>query len=153
VDSVRSLGSILVLSFKTSPGRFVSSDARCAAARKFMAALRDEKAGFVFHPYPVTPYHADYLHHLDRVEAARAAAGGPSPPASSENLGAKARLATGIGRGRWQLAADDADVLLEEVPVDKLLASTGVPFDGWSGPPWAKEGWFEAYRLLAPALD
>ena len=28
-----------------------------------------------------------------------------------------------------------------------------VPFDGWSGSPWAKEGWFEAHRLLAPALD
>ena len=56
-------------------------------------------------------------------------------------------------RARWQLAADGADVVLEEVPVDELLASTGVPFDGWSGPPWAKEGWFEAHRLLAPALD
>ena len=71
LESVRSLGSILVLSFKTASARFASADARCAAARGFMAALRDEKTGgFIFHPYPVTPYHADYLHHLDRVEAA-----------------------------------------------------------------------------------
>ena len=49
--------------------------------------------------------------------------------------------------------ADNADVVLEEVPVEELLASTSVPFVGWSGSPWAKEGWFEAHRLLAPALD
>ena len=153
VESVRSLGSILVLSFKTASARFASADARCATARGFMAALRDEKAGgFIFHPYPVTPYHADYLHHLDRVEAAMDAVGGASAPVSSEKLSTKGRLATAIVRARWQLVADGADTLLEEVSVDELLASTGVPFDGWSGPPWAKEGWFEAYRLLAPAL-
>ncbi|MEX0591446.1 MAG: hypothetical protein WD207_10185 [Xanthobacteraceae bacterium] len=154
VQSVRSLGSFLILSFDTASARFATADARCAAARGILAALRDEKAGgFVFHPYPVTPYHADYLHHLDRVEAAMDAVGGVSMPASSEKIGAKGRLAAAIVRARWQLAADNANVVLEEVPVDELLASTGVPFDGWSGPPWAKEGWFEAYRLLAPALD
>jgi hypothetical protein len=154
LESVRSLGSILVLSFKTASARFASADARCAAARGFMAALRDEKAGgFIFHPYPVMPYHADYLHHLDRVEAAMDSVGGASEPASSEKLGAKGQLATAIVRERWQLAANNADVVLEEVPVDELLASTGVPFDGWWRPPWAKEGWFEAHRLLAPAVD
>jgi hypothetical protein len=154
VEAVRSLGSILVLSFKSASARFASADARCATARGFMAALRDEKAGgFIFHPYPVTPYHADYLHHLDRVEAAIDAVGGASAPVSSEKIGAKGRLATAIVRARWQLASDGADTFLEEVPVDELLARTGVPFDGWSGPPWAKEGWFEAFRLLAPALD
>ncbi|HME29903.1 MAG TPA: hypothetical protein VKE53_08595 [Pseudolabrys sp.] len=154
VESVRSLGSILVLSFKTSSGRYASSDARCAAARGFMAALRDEKAGgFIFHPYPVTPYHSDYLHHLDRVEAAMGAVAGASAAVSSEKLGAKGRVATEIVRARWQLAAEGVDAFLQEVPVDELLASTGVPFAGWPGPPWAKEGWFEAYRLLAPVID
>lgn len=154
VESVRSLGSFLILSFKAASPRFASAEARCTTARGFMAALRDEKAGgFVFHPYPVTPYHADYIHHLDRVEAAMKPVGGGGAPASSEKIGAKGRLATAIVGARWHLAADGADVALEEVAVDELLASTGLPFDGWSGPPWAKEGWFEAYRLLAPALD
>ena len=154
VESVRSLGSILVLSFRTTNARFASPDTRCNAARGIMTALRDEKqSGFVLHPYPVTPYHADYLHHLDRVEAAIAAVSGASAPATSERLGAKGPLATAIVRARWQVAADDADAFLEEVSVDELLTSTSVAFDGWSGPPWAKEGWFEAYRLLLPALD
>ena len=43
----------------------------CAAARGLKQAL---PAGAVWHPYPVTPFHADYLHHADRAEAARAVA-------------------------------------------------------------------------------
>jgi hypothetical protein len=153
IESVRSLGSIFVLSFRTTSTRFASADARCTAARGVMAALRDEKeGGFIFHPYPVTPYHADYLHHLDRVEAAMNAVGGTSARAS-EKFGAKGRLATAIVRARWQLATEDADAVLEEIPADELLASMSLSFDGWSGPPWAKEGWFEAHRLLAPSLD
>ena len=91
VESVRSLDRLLVLSFKTASARFASADARCDAARGFLAALRDEKAGgFVFHPYPVTPYHADYLHHLDRVETAINAIGGASAPAASRRSAPKA---------------------------------------------------------------
>jgi hypothetical protein len=41
----------------------------CEAARGLKQAL---PAGAVWHPYPVTPFHADYLHHADRAEAARA---------------------------------------------------------------------------------
>ena len=153
VQSVRSLGSFLILSFNAASPRFVSADARCAAARGILAALREEKTGgFVFQPYPVTPYHADYVHHLDRIEAAMDAAGA-SAPALSMRIGAKGRLAETIVQARWQLAADSADVVLEEVPVDDLLARTGIRFDGWSGLPWAKEGWFQAHRLLAQGLD
>src|SRR5262245_56174836 len=152
IESVRSLGSIFVLSFRTTSTRFATADARCTAARGVMAVLPDEKeGGFIFPPYPVTPYHADYLHHLDRVEAAMNAVGGTSAPAS-EKFGAKGRLATSIVRARWQLT-EDADAVLEEIPADELLASMSLSFDGWSGPPWAKEGWFEAHRLLAPSLD
>src|SRR5206468_40422 len=43
----------------------------CAAVRGLKPAL---PAGAVWHPYPVTPFHADYLHHADRAEAARAGA-------------------------------------------------------------------------------
>jgi len=43
----------------------------CAAARGLKQAL---PKGAVWHPYPVTPFHADYLHHADRAEAARATA-------------------------------------------------------------------------------
>jgi len=154
VKSVRSLGSFLVLSFNATAAPFASADSRCAAARGILAALSEEKAvGFVFHPYPVTPYHADYLHHVDRVEAARDAVGRASAPTASMKVGAKGRLAATIVRARWGLAADAGYVTLEEVAVDDLLAAAGVQFAGWSGPPWVKEGWFQAHRLLAPGLE
>ena len=40
---------------------------------------------------------------------------------------------------------------LAEVPADG--GANAVQLDGWLGPPWAKQGWHQAYRLLAPALD
>lgn len=153
VAPVTSLGSFLVLAFDTASARFAAADARCAAARGILAALRDDRtAGFVFHPYPVTPYHADYLHHLDRVEAARGAAGGGSPPAATATVGAKGRLPAAIVQARWGRAADGGDVVLEDVPVDALFAD-GAPLGGRPGPPWMKEGWHQAYRLLAQGVD
>jgi len=159
VKSLKSLGSVLVLSFKNDPlatanRRFASADERCAAARGVLTALREEKsAGFVFHPYPVTPYHGDYLHHLDRVEVARNTASGPTAPLESLKVGARGALAATVLRARWGMLADRADLVLEEIPVDDLVSAASVQFSGWAGPPWIKEGWFLAHRLLAPALD
>jgi hypothetical protein len=148
---VKSLGGFLVLSFDMASARFASADARCAAARGILAGLSEEKSGgFVFHPYPLTPFHADYLHHLDRIEAAKSFLGGDvSTPATK--VAAKGQLAETIVRARWDLGA--SDVVLEAVPVGDLLADAGVQLGGWSGPPWIKEGWFHAYGLLSIGLD
>jgi hypothetical protein len=154
VKSVRSLGWYLTLSFKTGSTSFATAGDRCAAAAGILAALREEKsAGFVFHPYPITPFHADYLHHLDRVEAAKTVVGSGSVSTRPVKVGAKGQLGEAIVRARWGHVADSGDVALEAVPVDDLLAAAGVQFDGWSGPPWIKEGWFHAHLLLAPGLD
>jgi hypothetical protein len=154
VKPIRSLGSFLVLSFNTASARFASAEARCTAARGMLATLGAEKtAGFVFHPYPITPYHADYLHHLDRVEAAATAVKNAPAAPSSMKVGARGRAAEAIIKARWGLAGNDADAVLEEVPADGLIASAGVSFDGWSAPPWVKEGWFQAHQMLTPALD
>ena len=84
VKSAKSLGAFLVLSFDPASKRFASAGERCSAARGLMAELSTAKAGgFIFHPYPLTPYHADYLHHLDRIEAAKAGIGPASPPAAA----------------------------------------------------------------------
>jgi len=153
VKSVRSLGSFLVLSLDTSSARFASANDRCAAAGGIVAALGEEKAtGFVFHPYPVTPYHADYLHHLDRIEATKDALGGGSSTAAAVKVGAKGERAETVVRALWGVVAADADAVLEVVTVDDLLAAAGIQFLGWSGPPWVKEGWFQAHRLLASGL-
>jgi hypothetical protein len=155
VKSLKSLGSFLVLSFDAASPRFASAEQRCAAADRISVRLRNAKeGGFIFHPYPVTPYHADYLHHLDRVGAARSAVGTLSSAAPDAVVGsAKGAVAEAVARARLGSSAQDAGAVLEEVPVDDLVAEAGVRFGGWMGPPWIREGWFHAYRLLAPGLD
>jgi len=70
VKPLRSLGSLLVLAFDPASKVFASAARRCAAARGIRARLGERAPGAIYHPYPVTPYHADYLHHLDRIVAA-----------------------------------------------------------------------------------
>ena len=152
VKAVESLGSFLVLGFNLASKAFASAARRCAAAGAIRARLREQAPGFVLHPYPVTPYHADYLHHLDRIEDANAALGTKTTIASPLKVQAIGRRAEAIVRSRWTLASEDWDVRLEEVPVDRLIADSGVQLDGRPAPPWVKEGWFQAYRLLAPAI-
>ena len=47
----------------------------CATAGAIVRdmAARAADGGFVAHPYPVTPWHGDYLLHADLAEAARTA--------------------------------------------------------------------------------
>jgi hypothetical protein len=78
------------------------------------------EGGFTSHPYPVTPFHADYLHHADLLER------------KTTRLPAHARI--------------------ERVDVRSLLARASTRYNGWSGPPWLRQGWFHAYLLLAPAV-
>lgn len=138
-----SLRSFVVLDIAAAPGRFATAEARCAAARVAIAGMAGAKAaGFVFHPYPVTPYHADYLHHADRAKAAKDSVG--AAPAVGPKVRAGGPLAEAIVGPGHPAAA----IALAEVPLSDLLAGSA----SWSGPPWIKEGWFQAYRLLAPVL-
>jgi len=111
--SVTSLGGYVVARFE--PGG-------CADARSMKDALG---AGAIWHPYPVTPFHADYLHHADRAEAAR----------------------VGAAAGKKQ-----TKVKIEIVEAGALMAKASTRYNGWSGPLWIRQGWFHAYLLLAPAV-
>ncbi len=152
VKAVESLGSFVVLGFNPDSPVFGSRESRCAAARGILGALRSGGTDFVFHPHPVTPYHADYLQHLDRIENAKAALEAESPMRTDLKIRAKGQHAEAMVRARWGLATEDWDVSLEDVAVNDLIAEAGVQFNAWLGPPWIKEGWFQAYRLLAPAI-
>ena len=69
---VESLRSFVVLTFNPARAPFTDPRERCAAAARLAPALATAKGAYVFHPYPVTPYHGDYLHHADLVIAAKA---------------------------------------------------------------------------------
>src|SRR5262249_32688094 len=65
---VESLRSYLVLTFNPA---FGERNARCTAGESLVGRLAAEKSGYIFHPYPVTPYHPDYLQHLDLIESVK----------------------------------------------------------------------------------
>jgi hypothetical protein len=122
--------------------------ARCTSAARALQALRP--GTFEPHPYPVTPYHADYLHHGDLAEAARGEmhAAGEGPVL---RLLARGPLAERLVHAP---APSDQpwDVSVEVVEAQRLLAAHAVALNGWLGPPWLKEGWFHAWLLLAEGV-
>jgi hypothetical protein len=150
VKSVVSLNSFLVLDFNPKSRFGQDRDGRCRAAMAVARGLTPH-SDIVLQPYPITPYHADYLHHVDRVAIAKAAT--PADTAASANV--KVRAEGTIGRAlapTGSPAAGDWEASLAEIPVSDLLKAAGVRFELWPAAPWAKEGWFHAYHALAPTM-
>ncbi len=157
VSSADSLGSYLVLTFNPASGTLRDRESRCAAARKILNSVGEEKEAFIFHPHPVTPYHPDYLHHFDlaqswKTEALAASTREQGSARLAVKISAKGKLAETLARFRWQRAEKGWDAAAEEVDVGALVASRIISLNGWLGPPWLKEGWFHAYMLLADAV-
>ncbi|MFI5012302.1 MAG: hypothetical protein ACHQAY_08145 [Hyphomicrobiales bacterium] len=120
VRAVESLGSFVMV---TLPAADSGDD--CTALRGAARAAAAQP-GVVAHPYPVTPFHADFLQHADLAEAAAQ---------------------------EVRLASPHADARIETVEAAALVADDLVDFVGWTGPPWIKSGWWQAWRLLGDALD
>ncbi|HEV8641892.1 MAG TPA: hypothetical protein VGV13_12395 [Methylomirabilota bacterium] len=153
VAYAESLKSYVVLTLGRSSGAPADAGVRCAAAARALKTLSTTKGAFIFHPYPVTPYHDDYLQHFDLVEsvrkklAAQSEAGGPPL-----RIRAKGRLAEALLTAPGRVRAKDWDATLEEIDVRDLLAAHETRLNGWLGPPWLKQGWFQAYLLHAGTL-
>jgi hypothetical protein len=120
VKSVTSLAGFVVA---TPSGQ--SREARCQSLTQASALPLPKGGDTVAHAYPVTPYHADYLGHVDRIPRPALAAG----------------------------AAPAGDVAVVEVPVGEVLRMAGIGAGIWPAPSAAKEGWFQAYHLLRSAVD
>ncbi|MBI4562598.1 MAG: hypothetical protein HY724_11200 [Candidatus Rokubacteria bacterium] len=150
VAHVEFLGSYVVVTLNTASGLFPDRQARCAAAHKAVDSLA--AGAYTFHPYPITPYHSDFLQHFDLSEAAKReyraprAASSSGPPLRIRTRGALAEKLVPSG-ARAHEGAWDASV--EGIDVADLLSSRGISLNGWLGPPWIKDGWFHAFLLLA----
>ncbi|HEX7788211.1 MAG TPA: hypothetical protein VF653_18475, partial [Methylomirabilota bacterium] len=150
VSAVESLQGYLV----ATPGAERSDAAsRCAAAQRAGKRLGGSRGGFVAYPYPVTPYHADYLQHFDRVQAAKkaleAVPTGAPPRLSARGVMAE-RLMT---QSRSTAEPRGPATTIEEIELRSLLDGQGIGAGEAPGPPWLKEGWFHAYLLLAPSMS
>lgn len=126
LNSVASLGSLLTASVNVR--HVTSRDQRCRTIESAVKAI-GARPGFVAHRYPVTPYHADYLGHVDRAA-----------PAAAEPVAGNAQ------------AVGQEDVHFGEVAIDDLLLRSGAGFGTWPASPFAKEGWFQSYHLFRAVM-
>jgi hypothetical protein len=155
IRAVESLGSfVIVLRNPTAPAPTDAASA-CAAVETIVADIAG-KQGFVFHPYPITPFHGDYLYYADLAEAAKArylrARDRTSAAPGSLRVKADGALQHLIRR-EWIAQGPEWDVAVEEVGAADLVASSMTSVNGWLGPPWVKAGWFHAERILADAIE
>jgi len=152
---VESLRSYLVVTLNPGLGRFRDLNARCAAARTLVRRVAVEKGDYVFHPYPVTPYHPDYLQHFDLIESAKKPyelGSSQSAPLLDFKVRAKGRLAQTLVRPSERGSEKDWGATIEEIGTDEILSPSWRSVNGWLEPPWIKEGWFSTYLLLAGTL-
>jgi hypothetical protein len=155
IRAAESLGSfVIVLRNPAAPAPTDAASA-CAAVETVVGDIAG-KQGFVFHPYPITPFHGDYLYYADLAEAAKARVlrAHARTSAAPANLRIKADGALQhLIRPEWIAQGPEWDVAVEEVGAADLVASSITSVNGWLGPPWVKAGWFHAERILADAIE
>ena len=150
IGTVESLGAFIVVRLNPDSQHAKDETSACATAAAIVRdmAARSGGSGFLAHPYPVTPFHGDYLAHADRAEAALIGAAAPLPG----DLKVRASgLARDLARPEW-LSDGTWDAAIEEVGAAVLVADAAVALNGWLGPRWARSGWFHAYRLLEGSI-
>jgi hypothetical protein len=149
VAAIDSLGAYVVVRVNPASPLAPDEPAACALGQTVLADLANKRGDFVFHPYPVTPFHGDYLHHVDLAEASKARFAGTASPARDLRLKAIDAAAARLVRPEWRAPGSEWDVAIETVDVGALVAAATFATNGWVGPPWVRNGWFHAYRVLA----
>ena len=127
IGTVESLGSYIVVD--VNPG---SPRETCAATAATIDELIRRGGDFVFHPYPVTPFHGDYMYHADLAAAAK-------------------ELWTSRMGTTPQSQMGQRDVAVTAIDAGALEARAMTVVNGWVGPPWLRKGWFQAELLLGDA--
>jgi len=154
VASVQSLGSLIVAELNPQSPLADKQGEGCELTGELLRALAQSQGKLIVHPYPVTPYHGDYLYHADVAEAAKARllASGKARAPVTLKVKAESLLAQSLVPAHWLTNNREWDVVLRETDVGALTAAATVMTNAWLGPRWARSGWFHAYRLLADAI-
>ena len=150
VTRVESLGSYVVVTL--NPALPTSGDAgrRCLAAQAVVGSLQPA-SGYRASPYPVTPYHPDYLQHADLAAAASAGGGATwdGPPLRVRAGDAEAaRLVPASERA----AGPEWDATVGIVQVSPMWTEAALGPNGGVGAPWLKMGWHHAYLVLRDSI-
>jgi hypothetical protein len=149
VGAVESLSGYLVVTLNAAASGHDTAERRCERARH-IAALLTPGPGWIANPYPVTPYHADYLQHADIVQSRKASVQAARPGAMPR-LRARGALAERAA-GKLRVTDGAWDATVEEISLDELLAPHRTGLNGHLGPAWVKQGWFHAWLLHAQSI-
>jgi hypothetical protein len=151
VRAIESLGSFMVV--RVNPN--LSDERACAVSATIMRELAAKTDGLVFHPYPVTPFHGDYLHHADLADAAKARWSGAGAAAGAADAALKLKAGGDVAklvRPDWVARGAEWDAEILAVDAAALMDTAMLAVNGWIAPLWLKAGWSHAQRLLADAL-
>jgi hypothetical protein len=153
VSAVESLGSFVIVEVNPDSPHVRNGQGTCVVAAAVIRNLVEHGRGFIFNPYPVTPFHGDYLYHADLAAAAKQRWLGreDKAPAGIEVKPMGAIAASLVPAGR-QTQAWHRDAEVTTVEAGAMVAQTMTAVNGWLGPPWLRKGWFHADLLLADAV-
>ncbi len=151
IASAESLAAFVLVTVNPAARFPGDAGARCLAARTVAEALVTGP-GYRAYPYPVTPYHPDYLQHADLATAASAA-----PRATWTGTPLRVRAtgdrAAGLVPPALRASGADWDVAVELAEVAPLWVQDAVGPDGGVGAPWVKAGWHQAYLVLRDGVQ
>ena len=158
IRAVESLGSFVIVRVNAESSLAKDNASACAIARTVARDFAGRDGNLILHPYPVTPYHGDYLYHVDLADAAKTRVFGNSADASapairSLKVRAAGVLAKRVVRPGWYTKDTQWDAAVEEVDAADLVAYSTFAMNGWLGPPAVRAGWFHAALLLARSVD
>jgi hypothetical protein len=151
VSAVESLRAFVVVTVNPAAPAARSREGRCEIAARAMRGLA-AAPGFVAHPYPVTPYHPDYLEHFDLIQARRAEALAARDPGGPVRLRARGATARRLVGARAIPDGQAWDAMIEEVEPASASAPGATVWNGWLGPPWLKQGWYHASLVHSPSI-
>jgi hypothetical protein len=150
IQAIDTLGSFILVSINPASPLWTSGMSACDVVSAVVGQIRPEN-GFVLHPYPVTPFHGDYLYHSDLAAAAKARFPHPDTDVRQPKIKASGRLAH--DHPEWSARNTDWDAEITEVDAGEGMAAEMVSVNGRLGPPWARTGWFNAERILGDTLS
>jgi hypothetical protein len=152
IDSIESLGSFLIVRTNPLSPRANEERSACAISESVIRDLSGKSPAFTVRPYPVTPFHGDYLEHVDLAEAekVRILGGAHLSDFAPADLKVKtdSDFARALVRPAWRADSAEWDVEIAQVSAAELVARAATAMNGWLGPAWLKTGWFHAYLLL-----
>jgi len=154
IGSIESLGSFLIVRVNPDSPLAKDESSACAVSHAVIRELASSSDSVKIHPYPVTPFHGDYLDYVDLADAARKHLLDDSAGASVLSRRPKIRVAADSAKhllhSDWITQGTDWDAALEEVSAAGLVSASTTQINGWLGPPWLRTGWFQAVELLRP---